>query len=396
MSFHTRFVKVAVLLVISLTVTVLLTVMLPNSYKSELLDGVTVKQNTYGGSGKAHEKDKQKVLNGNPKQKNIGHGNISLLKQLFKRMLQIISINIKEGKLIASLEDREISADGIKLLFSGLPIGLPYRRAEFEPFIAESRIDEKERNISLVCVSEPYISNCYEHGSAGFASFLLSSLDHLRLCQQNNGVPSIRWHNCFGGCKPDLGVDSFPFYFKPLNFGIENNAKTVLCLGTFVDSYNDLFLNGLDTKSDAKKISKLTKKGIFTPVLNFSFRPRTGLHKIYSPRDIVTEKLRYEMNSIINRYLKVNANIMNKVKFFYSKYMKDRNMLGIHVRGTDHWTESADLKLPNIEQWIVTAKKILESLEQPKGIFLATDNQETIDRFMEYFGKHTVSKILAI
>ena len=97
------------------------------------------------------------------------------------------------------------------------------------------------------------------------------------------------------------------------------------------------------------------------------------------------------MNFIIRKYLKVNSQLNNKVEAFYSNFMRSFNTLGIDVRGTDHWMESANFELPAIDQWLDNAKTILGGLADPKRIFLATDNQEAITKFKNYFGKDMVS-----
>ena len=148
----------------------------------------------------------------------------------------------------------------------------PIRSTGSVPFVTESRNNGKDRNISLVCVSEPSLTNCYESGSTGLSSFVLMTLDHLRLCHQNNGTPSIHWRNCFGACKPNPNIDSFPFYFKPLNPGIENKAKTVLYFGTFITTYSKISPEAMPVES-AEILNRLRNRLTFAPVWNFSFRP---------------------------------------------------------------------------------------------------------------------------
>ena len=120
----------------------------------------------------------------------------------------------------------------------------------------------------------------------GFASLFFATLDHLRFCHRNNGIPSVRWRNCLGACKPDPNIDSFPFYVEPLNDGIENKATRILCLGTNIPYYAYL---------DDKTASSRRK---FKPVLDFSFRPRTGNDQ-YSTKHLITHKVRLKMNFII-------------------------------------------------------------------------------------------------
>ena len=290
-------------------------------------------------------------------------------------------------KVTALIKGMESSSPGIMKVFTN---AFPEKASGQVPFISESKSKGKDRNIQLVCVSEPSLVNCYEQGTAGFASSLIMTLDHLRLCHLNNGTMSIHWRNCFGVCKPNPMIDSFPYYFEPLCPGCENKAKVLLYLGTSVIDYHRIGLEDLPIKSK-KILSRVLSRRIFKPVLDFSFRPREGLSSMYSSTDIITSQLRYEINFIMKKYLKVNSDIASKVATLYSKFMKGFNMLGIHVRGTDHWMESANRELPPLDKWVDTAKIIFQDLDEPKRIFLATDNQETISKFTDYFGKKMVS-----
>lgn len=76
---------------------------------------------------------------------------------------------------------------------------------------------------------------------------------------------------------------------------------------------------------------------------------------------------------------------------FYQKYLAGFNVLGIHVRGTDHWLETSEQTLPSLMSWIKKAQSILVTLPRPRKIFIASDNHEVIKKFVTYFGKETVS-----
>ena len=66
-------------------------------------------------------------------------------------------------------------------------------------------------------------------------------------------------------------------------------------------------------------------------------------------------------------------------------------MLGIHVRGTDHWMETSEHSLPSLLSWIKRAQSIVETLPRPRKIFIASDNHEVIKKFGIYFGKEMAS-----
>ena len=171
----------------------------------------------------------------------------------------------------------------------------------------------------------------------------------------------------------------------------------MLCLGDTIWDIPDYVLsNSLPSSNRETVLRQILNKQKLKPVLDFSFRERPGLTDLYSPEDLITSQLRHEMNFIITKYLKVNLNIMVRVNQFYSEFMKDYNVLGIHVRGTDNWLETANFKLPTVRQWIGEADRILQSLDEPRRIFLASDSQEIVNKFIESFGKEKVVHINAI
>ncbi|KAJ7388636.1 hypothetical protein OS493_036489 [Desmophyllum pertusum] len=63
---------------------------------------------------------------------------------------------------------------------------------------------------------------------------------------------------------------------------------------------------------------------------------------------------------------------------------------GVHVRGTDHWMETSEQRLPPLMSWVERAQSILETLPRPRKIFIASDNNEVIKKFVTYFGKETL------
>ena len=99
------------------------------------------------------------------------------------------------------------------------------------------------------------------------------------------------------------------------------------------------------------------------------------------------------INKLIKQYVKPNSRITDKVSKFYHRYLAGYTVLGVHVRGTDHWSETIEQRLPPLMSWVKSAQAILETLPQPRKIFIASDNDEVIEKFVTFFGKQTVSFI---
>ena len=55
--------------------------------------------------------------------------------------------------------------------------------------------------------------------------------------------------------------------------------------------------------------------------------------------------------------------------------------------------ETSEKRLPSLMSWVNRAQSILETLPRPRKIFIASDNNEVIKKFVTCFGKETVSFI---
>ena len=106
---------------------------------------------------------------------------------------------------------------------------------------------------------------------------------------------------------------------------------------------------------------------------------------------MITTQKRLRLNKLIHQYVKPNSRIKEKVKMFYQRYVVGFTVLGVHVRGTDHWMETSEKRLPSLMSWVKKAHSILETLPRPRKIFIASDNHEAIKEFVIHFGKESVS-----
>ena len=252
----------------------------------------------------------------------------------------------------------------------------------------------KQRDSSLdtsVCVSEPTVLECLE---VGFAALLLATLDHVSYCRML-GIDkvTIHWKNCQSCCAKDPQENSWSAYFEPLNTGAELNAKKVLCLGGII-------VGNVLVQESAKlpyfnQEKKSQSNGILrSSLLEVGFRKRQSLPG-YEEGAVITAELRKWVHGLIGEYVRPQESIQSRVNQFYMEYMNGYNMLGVHVRGTDHMLEMEEKKLPAMEKWIQDAEAVFKTLEQPKKIFLASDNNEIVRRFVEYFEKEKVWLLLS-
>ena len=125
-------------------------------------------------------------------------------------------------------------------------------------------------------------------------------------------------------------------------------------------------------------------------ILDLSFKNRTDVDGFKSSK-IITIKERLRVNKLIHQFVKPNSRIKEKVEMFYQRYLAGFTVLGVHVRGTDHWEETSEKRLPSLMSWVKKAQAVLETLPRPRKIFIASDNNEVIIKFVAVFGKEVVS-----
>jgi len=110
---------------------------------------------------------------------------------------------------------------------------------------------------------------------------------------------------------------------------------------------------------------------------------------IYNP----SLKNRVFINQIINKYIKVKHSIQNEIDSFYDRHMKNRNVLGVHIRGyhkkgfEEHTAGQGRNPLKNF------AKKIEQYIDENTDckILLATDYDHNFRFIKKRFGKKIIS-----
>ena len=242
--------------------------------------------------------------------------------------------------------------------------------AKSNGFLAATRTNHgKMSTSSAVCVIDPTITDCAD--GVGFAAFLLSTLDYINRCRAlGSDRPVVFWRACNSACSRDRRVNSWHWYFEPVNRGLETKGERVLC-----PFYTDAFEGNAHLSA----------------ILDNSFKSRSQLEG-FEHSQIITTKERMRINKLIKQYVKPNSRITDKVSKFYHRYLAGYTVLGVQVRGTDHWSETIEQRLPTLMSWVKSARAILETLPQPRKIFIASDNYEVIEKFVTLrFGKQTVS-----
>ena len=242
-------------------------------------------------------------------------------------------------------------------------------------FLSATRKNRGKAKGTVVCVVDPAITDCQ---GMGFAAFLLYTLEYMLLCR-TLGINrlTVFWRACYSVCSRDPRVNSWDWYFEPVNGGLETKVENVLC-PLRVDSDIERFFNKAGVPFDVR------------PITGNSFKNRDEVEG-YKDSQIITTQERLRVNTLIQQYIKPNSRVKKKVEMFYQQYLAGFTVLGVHVRGTDHWMETSEKRLPSLMSWVKKAESILETLLQPRKVFLASDNNEVIKKFVSYFGKEKVS-----
>ena len=239
-------------------------------------------------------------------------------------------------------------------------------------FLAATKKNRGQITASAVCVVDPALTEC---NVMGFAAFLLQTLDQIMLCiALGSNRPVVYWRSCYSACSRDPRVNSWDWYFEPVNRGLESQVERVLCPVFADQDQEEIFQRRPDLR----------------PILNNSFKNHTKV-TVFENSEIITREVRLRINTLIKQYVKPNSRITEKVETFYHRHLAGYTILGVHVRGTDHSEETNGHRLPPLMSWVKSAKTIFNTLPYPKKIFIASDNNEVIKKLVTFFGKDAVS-----
>ncbi|XP_022786319.1 uncharacterized protein LOC111326573, partial [Stylophora pistillata] len=231
---------------------------------------------------------------------------------------------------------------------------------------------------TAVCVVDPGMTEC---GGSGFSAFLLFTLDHIMMCRALGiNQQTIFWRGCNSACSQDTAENSWTWYFEPVNEGMESRVENVFC---------PLSLGEENTEEVGGQVSSHVDQADLTTIIDNSFSDRSDLEG-YNESRIITTAERIRVNKLIRQYVKPNYRVREKAELFHRRNMVGFTVLGVQVRATDHWMEAKDHKLPSMTSWVERAQEILKTLRKPRKIFIASDNNEVIQKFVGVFGKETV------
>ncbi|PFX28169.1 Gamma-tubulin complex component 5 [Stylophora pistillata] len=166
---------------------------------------------------------------------------------------------------------------------------------------------------------------------------------------------------------------------------MESRVENVFC---------PLSLGEENTEEVGGQVSSHVDQADLTTIIDNSFSDRSDLEG-YNESRIITTAERIRVNKLIRQYVKPNYRVREKAELFHRRNMVGFTVLGVQVRATDHWMEAKDHKLPSMTSWVERAQEILKTLRKPRKIFIASDNNEVIQKFVGVFGKETAEDELS-
>jgi len=255
----------------------------------------------------------------------------------------------------------------------------------------------------LVIDSRPY----------GLFSIFLHTLDCLKWAEDNSYTPIIRWSSGrIDINKSRLGADVASSLGNPKyvidkeNFitpeKIENNKKPCLYAENENDNVWEYYFEPIN-EIDLKQLSSLEYKinDIFMcGELDFDLKNKFLIRNLHSYDKLKIWELndpselqfhREQVNKIIKKYVTIKPHILAEVETFFQRKMKDcEDLIGVHIRGTDKKTEFPFRQL-TIEDYAEKTKSIIDKNPNKKfKIYVASDNNEAIIKFISIFGKDDI------
>ena len=272
----------------------------------------------------------------------------------------------------------------------------------------------------LIIDSRPY----------GLFSIFLHTIDNLKWAEENDYIPVVRWgpgrtdvnklrpgaematrrgHPKYVGNEPNFLVSAkneeieeclyyseeeyngtknpWEYYFKPASPSTVEEAM----LSTY--SVSDIFQVGFHDLD----ISSLEKKFLIYNL--HSYTPlNLWIHMVTSPEFETQEEYqksalyehRKQVNDYIEKYVDIREEITEKIDSFVDKHFT-KNILGVHIRGTDKNSESVHGQRPfvTIEDYLNIIQEYVEK-NSDASIFVASDNNEAIRKIFQKFSNNKI------
>lgn len=195
----------------------------------------------------------------------------------------------------------------------------------------------------------------------GFFAAFLSTLNNARWCVKKNIIPVMAWgrNSMFyqeGGYNGS--TEPWEYYFEPISEIAVTDAQNIPGVRRW-GGYNNPDNEG--------------------PGSTWCHSSDYWIH--------LDQSHRREFKSFITNYVRIKECILVKVENFYKKYMQNKNIIGIHLRGTDKKIEAIPVSIESICQ---AANDFASKLPNCQ-FFIATDEQSLLDKATELLNGPVIS-----
>ncbi|MCI8773050.1 MAG: hypothetical protein HFI50_03820 [Lachnospiraceae bacterium] len=184
----------------------------------------------------------------------------------------------------------------------------------------------------------------------GFFAEFLSLLHNLVFAEEMGLVPHVTWGNGHLYYDEDISFTDnvYEYYFEPIKIEDLYRSKNV-CFSTVYQ--NEYISNEYNITA-------------------------------YASNDDYEQKLM----QVIQKYIRLRSELLNEFDKDVEKILGNHKILGIHHRGTDYKKGyNCHPVMVSVEQGIKQAERMLNQYKLD-GIFLATDDQEILEQYIDYFG----------
>lgn len=198
---------------------------------------------------------------------------------------------------------------------------------------------------------------------AGFFSSLFYILNCCQVAEENND---------------DIKINTFSSLYA--DYEIKNNDKFITynkIENSYLQYFIDPFLN-INKNNKYPKIFKfppLNKRGLEEPIIYKNiFNENVTIYSYL----LNHEKMKY-ISFLIKKYILIKDEIKNKINLIYNENFKNKKVLGLHIRQTDHGEHG---KLLDFDFYVNEIKKNIDNFDM---LYVMSDNYEYLNKIENIF-----------
>lgn len=233
-------------------------------------------------------------------------------------------------------------------------------------------------------------------GRYGFFANLFEVLGHVAWCERNGRVP-LAYGGKYAGRSRRLNPywseagyngshNVWEYYFEPLS-GISIDYRVKPDHHDMLSpDFRGIGMSPRLYHKQLKQIEEIRERDSssrLTPLARSKGYAVMWRLLVYA-RDYPDAAYRKDVHALMQRHVKIKAALADKIDAFHARHMQGRDVIGVHVRRTDHVGRES---LP------IDLDVFLDAVDaEPRDcrIFVATDCRKTLSRFVERYGSRVL------